>query len=431
MDFLGGGLAIQIPDNPPIPYATLRAHPFSVTSIEFLTGSTQKFLISGDEGGWCFVWNIHTRRPIFIWRPHSKSIISVKFLPAEHQPVSGFLVLTHGRDNKLNIFHIIQDANSESTGNVSLPLQSDVGDAWPSPTLVYSQDVNTLNFCSAAFSVTTHRDIKTKNRYLTFAVPSTLASENVDVYQVDRDNSNKLTRLASAIESPISPMQPIIPDSETNRNAGIVMALLMAELPGSPSEYLLVVGYESGLVAVFKIFTTSSEPPTLLYASKCHSQPILSLDLDTIDFSWFISSSADAKIVKHPLSDLTETSKEVLDPWGVLPLITFNSKHSGLASLDIRSDSKIFATAGWDGMIRVFSATGSKKNQKFKSLAVFKGGRQNGVTTVAFSPISTTSSTTPTPTSLSAKLQQRKMRNDTHLLAAGGKDGRISLYSLY
>lgn len=517
------GLTIQNSDQPPIPYATLRAHPFPVTSTSFYKPSTSavkkckaQLLVSGDEGGWCFIWNLSTRRPVMIWKPHLKSIISVQFLSAENQPESesGVLAVTHGRDNKLYIFlvHLGDDNNTAKGLNVKLPLQADPGDAYPSPKLVYEQDVNALNFCSAAFAATNPLNQQhSETRNFSFAVPSTLASENIDIYQLKIDqnatgtsSSNyNLSRLVAGLKPPVSPIQPLFPDSETSRNEGIVMALLMVELPSN--EYLLAIGYESGLAAVYKISpqtSTKTAKTKLLYATKCHSQPILSLDLDSTGFNWFMSSSADAKLVQHPLIGLVQSSStlsqpsqpqsipsakstqptqltqisqpkpsqlsqlfksphsqpsklsqslhqkipdkvpqkpepqpEQNDPWGILPLLSYNTKHSGLAHLDIRSDSKIFATAGWDGMIRIFSTSVSKKKESFKCLAVFKGGRQNGITTVAFSgvlgDVIDVAVDEDGPKTLVEKLQDRRSRSNPNLLAAGGKDGRILLYSLY
>lgn len=399
---------IQQYEQPPVAYATLRAHPFAVTATHFANSLR---LVSGDEGGWCFVWNVVTRRPIVIWRPHGKAVVSVKFLPAEHQPENALLLLTHGRDHKLRVYLVEEEGVEYST---KLPMVNDIGDNWTAPRLVYEQDVNALNFCAAAIASTAVRPDHAK--YLLFAVPSTMASENIDVYKIDRQAENQLTRLAFGMEPPVPPNQPLFPDSETSRNAGIVMALLVVELPEAT---LLVAGYESGLVSVYKLVAEGK--PELVYATKCHSQPILSLDLDRENFAWFMSSSADSKLVQHPL--LHSSS----DPWGVMPLATYNTKHSGLASLDIRSDSKIFATAGWDGMIRIF--TTKPKKDSFTCLAVFKGGRQNGVSTVSFSPIETDGPKSSSIT-LADKLQLRRT-TDAHLLASGGKDGRISIYSLY
>lgn len=405
---LTGG-EVQRHEHPPVAYATLRAHPYAVTSTHFLDN---RKLVSGDEGGWCFVWSLVTRRPVVVWRPHRKAIVAAKFLPANHQTEHGLLVMTHGRDHKLRVYLVLQDT---AEYNISLPTANDPGDNWKAPQVVYEQDVNALNFCAVAISQSQTPQLSGQS--LELAVPSTIASENIDVYRVDRTQDNQLSRLAAAVKPPTPPNQPLFPESETSRNQGIVMAMLVVEVPLGT---LLVAGYESGLVAVFKI--VENEPPQLLYAAKCHTQPILSLDLDRANFSWFMSSSADAKLVQHPL--VTESK----DPWGVQPLATFNTKHPGIASIAIRNDSKIFATAGWDGMIRIFLT--KPKGDNFKCLATFKGGRQNGVSTVAFSPLANGSIHDTVKDTLAAKLERRKAVN-ANLIAVGGKDGRIALYSLY
>lgn len=394
-------------------------------------------LVSGDEGGWCFIWDLYTRRPVVVFRPHMKAIIAVRFL-ALPVPV-GFTIVTHGRDHLLKVHRADTDLLQLHSGstqppiyNTTLPIQSDDGSTYPSLEVIYSQDVNALNFCAVAFA----RPVipSSISSRVTFAVPSTMASENIDVYTVDLA-SGKLSRIITALEAPKPPNQPIFEDAEVNRNAGIVMALLLVEVKGS-SDYALVASYESGLVAVYRLVDTSGGyKPLLLYAIKCHSQPILSLDVDPVAHLWFLSSAADAKIVQHPLSSLLVASSlsKNEDPWILEPKVVFHAKHAGLSALTVRSDAKLFATAGWDGMIRVFDARAKIKQQSFRALAVFKGGRQNGVTTVAFSPLENMTSNTVDDNAdadLATKLRIIK-HTSNNLLAVGGKDGRISLYSLF
>ena len=223
------------------------------------------------------------------------------------------------------------------------------------------------------------------------------------------------------------------------------------------------------------------------YNSQAHSQPVLSLKVFD-DF--FITSSADSIVAKHPiptqlffpLEDTeppksTERVVEITDdddPKGKSllsaglqsssaqtstgapkkgvawkdPLKAINTKHSGQQSLDIRSDGKIFATAGWDSKVRVYST------KTMKELAVLKW-HQVGCYAVAFADVkvsdkakdntsttgeedrtkTTTSLSTRTTslarTGLSVKEQRIATARQTHWIAAGAKDGKISLWDIY
>jgi hypothetical protein len=419
----------------PLAFATLRAHAFPVTTTSFARLGCARVLVSGDEGGWCFVWDLRTRRPVAIFRAHTKAVITVQVLTLPDAAAAGGLVIvTHGRDHRLKVHRADPDLlRQPQVYNTALPLQSDDGTAYPSLPVIYTQDVNALNFCSVAFARALVSGGATSR--VAFAVPSTLASENIDVYTVDLA-SGQLSRIVTALEAPKSPNQPLFDDAEVNRNAGIVMALLLVEINGT-SDYALVAAYESGLVAMHRLACeVDGYRPTLLYATKCHSQPVLSLDADPLAHAWFLSSAADAKIFQHPLASLLLESSLAggAGPWITGPTVAFNAKHAGLSALAVRPDAKIFATAGWDGMIRVFDARANVKKQQFRALAVFKGGRQNGVTTVAFSPPDDTGPQKETHidanADLATKLEMLKPTSD-NLLAVGGKDGRISLYALY
>ncbi|MCJ1269754.1 hypothetical protein MMC22_009647 [Lobaria immixta] len=66
---------------------------------------------------------------------------------------------------------------------------------------------------------------------------------------------------------------------------------------------------------------------------------------------YYITSSADAAIAKHPFP----IGKGI---WNteLKPIKISQTKHSGQQGLRIRSDGKIFSTAGWDARIRIYSA---------------------------------------------------------------------------
>src|SRR2546430_13457319 len=104
----------------------------------------------------------------------------------------------------------------------------------------------------------------------------------------------------------------------------------------------------------------------------------------------------------------------------------------------MRCDGKIFATAGWDARVRVYSA------KTMRELAVLKWHKE-GCYAVAFALIDPEQAREAAPTgligselgprrqhsALDAIKDQRDARaQKTHWLAAGGKDGKISLWDI-
>ena len=254
---------------------------------------------------------------------------------------------------------------------------------------------------------------------------------------------------------------------------GMVMAL---SLFYRSSNLVLVAAYENGLVTVGQL--DSADTWEVTYREKTHSQPILSLDVSR-DKDYFFTSSADAIIVKHPIPLASEQQHQRRAPekptqgasllsealasqpnpeqptnahsTGVTmqtePLKAVNTKHSGQQSLKIRSDSRIFATAGWDSKIRVYSA------KTMKEVAVLKW-HQVGCYTVAFSslddetgdqstagsepsrtqadiPTSTAVTAVPKLVDLSVRDKRIKQAKTAHWLAAGSKDGKVSLWDVF
>jgi WD40 repeat protein len=125
------------------------------------------------------------------------------------------------------------------------------------------------------------------------------------------------------------------------------------------------------------------------------------------------------------------------------PLKIVQTKHSGQQSLRIRSDGKIFATAGWDSRVRVYSV------QSLKELAVLKWHKE-GCYAVAFAEIVITDSggvgngglentskeleraTAILATTALTVREKRDLRaTTTHWLAAGSKDRKLSLWDIY
>lgn len=135
------------------------------------------------------------------------------------------------------------------------------------------------------------------------------------------------------------------------------------------------------------------------------------------------------------------------------PLKVVQTKHSGQQSLRIRSDGRIFATAGWDTKVRVYSVT------SMKELAVLKWHKE-GCFAVAFAEVinvqednegdddgkleggipeaesvgGETALVAPTRRvglAISAREKRIQQATQTHWVAAGSKDGKVSLWEIY
>ncbi len=149
-----------------------------------------------------------------------------------------------------------------------------------------------------------------------------------------------------------------------------------------------------------------------------------------------MTSAADAIVAKHPLPSSKGVWKTELKPIKIS-----HTKHSGQQGLQYRSDGKVFATAGWDAHIRVYSG------KMMKELAVLKWHKV-GCYATAFATIQAAASSgmpdkndeeTETSTelveqsSVVSTVQQRRDEKvqTAHWLAAGAKDGKVSLWDIY
>lgn len=327
------------------------------------------------------------------------------------------------------------------------------------PWMLHSLPVNALNFCafdmlvlenvvhfedkqetepgiSADFSPSSS-DNDSRPPVL-IAVPNALNSGAIDIFHLP------LERRVSTIPA------------DTATNTGMVMAVHLFIISG---ELYAASAYEDGHVMVFvrrgqlrekDLSSTTSGHGVpwkweMVYKARPHSQPVLSIDVAPSK-NYFLSSSADALLVKHPIPN-----PGLVGHLEESPLKTVDTKHTGQQGLCIRSDGKIFATAGWDCRTRVYSC------KTMKELAVLKW-HQDGCYAAAFADVSTDSSSNNSSTASMKSEPQKKdgdeqdvqltkrdersslatvqhQRNQkaqrTHWLAAGSKDGKISLWDIY
>lgn len=279
----------------------------------------------------------------------------------------------------------------------------------------------------------------------------------------------------SQIDIFVLPGQSRVHTVKSSIQNGLVMSLRLLHRAACLT---LLAGFEDGCASVQCLNAAGAWVTT--YRSQTHSQPILSLDLHP-NHECFFTSSADSIIAQHPIptaqqiltsststkdrakgssetrsaeslaSDTPHSSRPRRQEWKH-PLKTINTKHSGQQSLKVRSDGKVFATAGWDSKIRVYSA------KILKELAVLQWHKV-GAYAVAFADVGQThkgtegEQSTPDPSAgpstdqaaassvgssvvvgaVNVSVKERRIRQarTTHWIVAGAKDGKVSLWDLY
>ncbi|KAJ5106879.1 hypothetical protein N7456_003554 [Penicillium angulare] len=438
----------QAQNGPATPVYILRGHGAPIHALDVFSQNLR--LVSGDANGWVVIWDLATKRPVTVWKAHAGAVLEVKGFKYDTGITE---VYTHGRDHKLCVWKIrVEDEDYlDKTLPVDLGTESNSTEARAQPWLLHSMPVNALNFC--AFSMTpihtadiSSQDVQNEpnstSRSILFAVPNAMDSGGIDIFHLPSER--RLTTISS---------DPAV-------KTGMVMAVNI--FAASSGDLYVASAYEDGHVMIFlhkgpltsadfELKNIASNPWKWerLYASRPHTQPVLSIDVSPSK-DYFLSSSADALIIKHPVP-----GTEVLGDIPIInfkeetPLKTINTKHSGQQGLKLRSDGKIFATAGWDSRVRIYSG------KTMKELAVLKW-HKDGCYSVAFGntataprpPEENTSENSGANTqtevdsegkslersdySLAAVQDQRNQKiQQTHWLAAGSKDGKISLWDIY
>lgn len=262
--------------------------------------------------------------------------------------------------------------------------------------------------------ISTQKAMKKRNMPdpLLIAVPNTVDSGGIDVYQLPSQ-----TRAAQIY-------------ADRGITTGMVMAL---SILADSTRIQVAAGYESGHTMVF----VQNEPAASfqkLYSAQPHKQPILSISIAPSK-DHYLTSSADAIVSKHPFPSGTSIWNTDLKPIKVS-----QTKHSGQQGLQYRSDGKVFATAGWDAHVRVYSG------KTLKELAVLKWHKvgcyatafatvEPPVTNQAPAPDGGNSDSTAITQQNSTITAVQQRRDDKarsmHWLAAGAKDGKVSLWDIY
>ncbi|KAI3330799.1 WD repeat-containing protein [Ustulina deusta] len=458
------------------PKSVLRGHRAQVHATTFVRQNQR--LASGDADGFVVLWDLTVMRPRAVWRAHAGAILGISGWGNDK-------LITEGRDNRLIVWKIT--AVDEEKLSTDLPLDESAPER-PQPWILHILEINTMNFCSfAQCSPRPETDLAISDELL-ISVPNALATEAVDIFHLPSQTRQSTVHLGSKTEK-----------------KGMVMAL---SLLWRHESLFLLAGYENGLAVVAQ--RRHGGAWDILYKYQAHSQPILSLDFGP-DKEYFLTSGADAIIARHPIPHANPTTRPVPVPMRTetpntdkgpeeliqqpanskssllsaglaatstpdieppprglpkvtkvetLPLKIIDTKHSGQQGLEIRSDGRIFATAGWDSKIRVYSSKTMAELAVLKwhdvgcyatAFAVLDAGQMDASDDSKDKPpnaavqehtrpldeISAMGSSKTAvaavirPGELSVKDRRVKMAKEAHWLAAGSKDGKISLWDIY
>ncbi|PWZ00685.1 WD40 repeat-like protein [Testicularia cyperi] len=282
--------------------------------------------------------------------------------------LSSSRVLTHGRDNNLHVWTLPDLSDVDGT--------QDGQQAEPAPSLVKTIGVNALNFASCSY------------RDGLIAVPNALDAAYIDILDLDSG-----IRTHEAISRP-----------DIVRSSG-------QRLPIAMSLHLLqqsvLAGYEDGWVRRWSL------DGQLLWESRCHSESVMST---AICSTFGVSVGADDRIAKFDIKTGKTTIKE--------------TTAAGKATVAIAPNGQTCCVGGWDGSIRVYACEDLREIGRLEY-------HRNTVDALQFCPPvsleghSTDSDSDDSSNGHTGPPNRTRQTPSRLTLAAGGRDGKISLWNFY
>ncbi|KAH0504334.1 Guanine nucleotide-binding protein subunit beta-like protein 1 [Microtus ochrogaster] len=383
---------------PPGPTFVLRGTQSPVNTLHFGPPSQalgSPLLFSGSQSGLVHIWSLQTRRTVATLNGHGgQGVTWLKTLPQGHQ------LLSQGRDLRLCLWDLAEGRNT-----ILDEVQLDSVGFCKSSILAWGQLCWMLAVPGKGNSevqgMTSDEQPKGEDcastRYMyILEVMMHEEAEVTDTKSAEPTGHDKDCPYLRTQEDPImaeergwsvqilempSKTSVCTLKPEADAKPGMPMCLGLWQINSSPRP-LLLAGYEDGSVTLWDI----SERKVCSRIA-CHEEPVMGLDFDSQKAKG-VSGSAGKVLAVWSLDG--QQSLQVCK--------TQELTNPGIAEVTIRPDHKLLATAGWDYRIRVFHW------RTMKPLAVL-AFHSASVYCVAFAT--------------------------DGLLAAGSKDQRISIWSLY
>ncbi|KII85233.1 hypothetical protein PLICRDRAFT_116623 [Plicaturopsis crispa FD-325 SS-3] len=395
------------PPPPPSPTHLLRSHSSPLSALSFSADNER--IYSGDASGLVVITSTRTLRAMASWNAHTDSVLGVEEL--------GDQVITHGRDNKLHVWKRAQEPQIKVGSSAAAP-------GLRSPTLCYSMDVNALNYCRfSLMPLPPSPPSYLKDDSVLIAFPNIVDSSLADIWALP---SQRRLHAAIGSEGVASlPTPETLADGRGPNKTGIIMSLHLFT-PSSSSELRLICAYEDGGVALWRFSKADKETSVegvgweTVWRTKLHVESIMAMAVAR-DHKLALTVSADHLIGRYDLEAAEKPGADIQSA-----CVAHRTKYPGNSAIAIRDDGRVCAVGGWDGKIRLYSTRSLKP---LGTLDYHKSACQS----LSFAHSASTSHPRESIDDSSEDedgMSDREISERSRWLVGGGKDNRVSIWTL-